>query len=51
MTPLAAWEALLAGEAEATTPDPLDYADPGQVARAVTIDGEGWIVLIRRRGV
>jgi hypothetical protein len=49
MTPLEAWQALLAGEAEPTPPDPLDYADGGQVARAVTIDGETWTVLLRRR--
>jgi hypothetical protein len=51
MTPNEAWEALLAGEAEPTPPNVMDYVDPGQVARSVTIDGETWIVLLRRGGV
>lgn len=46
--PLDAWKALLAGEAEPTPRSSMDYADADQVARQVLIDGEPWVVLLRR---
>lgn len=48
MTPDNAFDALLRGEAEARPPDALDYSDTDQTARSVEIDGEIWIILLRR---
>lgn len=50
LKPEEAWNRLIGGEAEAVPIHPLDFSDHAQVARTVLIDGERWIVLVRRSG-
>lgn len=48
VSPDTAFTRLLGGDAEPRPPDAMDYADADQIARAVDIDGEMWIILLRR---